>query len=228
MTGLDRRHRGDRRRKTMKERPIIFSAKMILAILAGKKTQTRRVVKNICIYSIKKLFGGMVLWRSGPAGKFQRGFPGDDLRESCPYGQPGDRLWVRETWRPIKNNQTTLTYIEYKADGAKIFRDHAYQTGWDNVEPWRSSIHLPRRYSRIILEITNVRIERLQDINSESHDDVLKEGWPFEEEGKTEENPVWSFRRYWDSLNSKRGFGWETNPFVWVISFKWTEKGRKT
>lgn len=83
----------------MKERPIIFSGEMVKTILDGRKTQTRRVIKKICIHSIKTLADGVVLWRSGPAGKFHRGFPGDDLRKSCPCGQPGDRLWVREAWR---------------------------------------------------------------------------------------------------------------------------------
>ena len=196
----------------MKEHPIIFSGETVRAILDGRKTQTRRVAK---IEGIDE--------KGLP---FRYHMPGLKLMPYfviCPYGQPGDRLWVRENIRWHKEGTPT----RYGADGCPVMRD-GESVAWIFNEGHMPSIHMPRWASRITLEITDVRAERLQEINSETHDDVLKEGWPFEEEGKTDENPVWLFRRYWDSLNVKRGFGWDTNPFVWVISFKRIEQGRKS
>jgi hypothetical protein len=218
----------------MKEHPIIFSGEMVRAILEGRKTQTRRVMKpqpgpttsgymELLPGRFKPIrslpeFDGKIGSKSHK--KAAKIFYDDEDNETrqCPCGQPEDHLWVRETWTQIDYDQTIIYRADCDQEAEGVIREDGYK--------WKSSIFMPHWASRITLEITDVRVERLQDINSESHDDVLKEGWPFEEEGKTDENPVFLFRRYWDSLNAKRGFGWETNLFVWVISFKRIEQRR--
>jgi len=202
----------------MKEHPIIFSGEMVRAILGNRKSQTRRVIKPQADNPpyLHVFPSGEQGWMSNTPHKY-----GSTVAHFCPYGQPGDRLWVREAWAdPIPGLPP-----RYRADAVRD--DSGERNGWwigevfYKREPkWHPSIHMPRSVSRITLEITDVRVERLQDINSDRHDDVLKEGWPFEEEGKADENPVALFRRYWDSLNAKRDCGWDTNPWVWAISFK--------
>lgn len=181
----------------MKERPILFSGPMVRALLAGTKTQTRRVVAE------RALNGGGD-WNRHP----------DFVRVTrCPYGQPGDRLWVRETWAALKN-PTTLRlkgaakrsdHISYRADGELM--------GFDFC--WRPSIFMPRWACRLELELTQVRVERLQDI---SEGDAKAEGVPV----AFGEGLHW-FQGIWDSLNAKRGFDWETNPWVWALTFKRVE-----
>lgn len=211
----------------MKERPIIFSGEMIKAILDGRKTQTRRIIKNQpgprTVAYTELLPGHFKPVRSlrdftGDIGgkdhkKALNEFWANEKNETLyfPYGQPGDRLWVRETWAI---GIMLAGGFSYKAS------NHRPADG----EKWRPSIHMPRAASRITLEITGVRVERVQDINAVRHDDVLAEGWPFGEKAQ-DENPVNDFRRLWDSLNKKRGYGWDTNCYVWVIEFKRVEKG---
>ena len=179
----------------MTERPIIFSTPMILAILDGKKTMTRRVIKP---QPAGHEFNGFNAF--GEAIFYPRDDNSDDagLRR-CPFGQPGDKLWVRETWRTLTEG------IEYRAD-------------W--VDPprgiWKSPIFMPRLASRITLEIAAIRVERIQDITEE--DIRYAEGClytPWLPSG----DPL-VFQNVWDSLNAKRGYGWEKNPFVWVIEFR--------
>lgn len=223
----------------MKERPIIFDAESIKAILAGRKTQTRRVVNRK-----KREANGWTL----------DGLPAF----SCPYGDPGDRLWVRETWatmwpdttdngmvydddhpfgRPVRDDECS---IEYRADTG-----HALPGDWseeDRDHPdcpkWRSPIHMPRWASRITLEVRSVRVERLQDI---SESDAIAEGAEARElyglgyaGGQTltdERNPAvttatlargarGAFALRWDTINAKRGHPWESNCWVWVVEFK--------
>lgn len=160
----------------MKERPILFSGAMVRAILDGSKTQTRRV----CKLDVR---GGM------PQPEL------DSLLRCCPYGQPGDRLWVRETW--------AKTYV--RQAGAEWF---VYATGDNRTDyggPWKPSIHMPRAASRITLEITGVRVERLGEI---SESDARAEGV----------QSVAEFKELWASIN---GLGsWEANPWVWVVEFR--------
>lgn len=208
----------------VKERPILFSGPMVRAILEGRKTQTRRVIATDW-------------WRCLDP-------EDDDDRASaipqCPYGQPGERLWVRESWAsqiaPGENNYC----IAYKADGECSGRlqdgaggwmaiHHGWISGVSTVESgrfygrtrygsWCPSIHMPRWASRLTLEITRVRVERLQDISEE---DALSEG-------VTTCDGVWSgstrnaYRELWNSINAKRGLPWATNPWVWVIDFRRT------
>jgi len=185
----------------MKEHPILFSTAMVHAILSGEKTQTRRVVKP-------PPDGITALNISGRAWGFGDSTGMRKSQRSCPFGAAGDVLWVRETWHDLGG----LGVIVFKAD--------------PNVEKtvtgirWKPSIHLPRRAARIFLEITGVRCERLTDI---SEADARAEGVQREHTG-IGPGYGWSYRygfmNLWDSINGPRGFGWEKNPWVWVIEFK--------
>jgi len=204
----------------MKERPIIFSGEMMRAILDGKKTQTRRVIKPQPDYAILKegteleahkcpqlasVHSGRKEW-----GLYRVPFHGRDVpcfSFDCPYGKPGDRLWCKETF---VRQYTGFDYgIIYKADGIKISEDMK----------WSPSIYMPRWASRIILEITGIRVERIQDITEE---DAKAEGCEIGH-GLTDDSPFFAreaFQKLWDSINAKRGYGWYENPWVWVIEFK--------
>lgn len=199
----------------MKERPILFSGPMVRAILEGRKTQTRRVIKPQPSYQgydgPPKLnsFGEF----SYPA---QRGF-------KCPYGQPGDRLWVRETWNAWR--QCNLEYNEWDTCGfapSEIKERYGavkleYAATSESVGPWRPSIHMPRWASRITLEIMSVRVERLQDVSEE---DARAEGcewsqWSFPNSTRPGKS---AYRALWESIH---GHGsWDQNPWVWVVEFK--------
>jgi len=169
------------------DRPILFSTPMIQAILDGRKSMTRRVVK--------------------PPKWSEAIHAGVDF--PCPHGIPGDRLWVREAWAYATDFGNATDYIFYKA---------SYINGgpYDDVKRWRPSIFMPRSASRITLEITDVKVERLQEI---TNNDALYEGTP---DLRTPENN-WDMRRcfqsLWDSINGKT-YPWTMNPFVWVIEFK--------
>ena len=185
------------------ERPIIFSAEMVRAILDGRKTQTRRVVKPQPEHFH---YTKDAQYPCKPDGE----------QVSCPYGQVGDRLWVRETFclGDGMNPSGDATKPTYKAD-------------WPDVEHsrWKPSIHMPRWASRITLEITEVRVERLQEIREKS---AVREGIKPPEHAfrmisggdiEVNESPQELFAELWDFLNAKRGYGWDTNPWVWVVSF---------
>lgn len=200
----------------MKERPITFSTDTIGAILEGRKTQTRRVIK--------------------PQPDDDGGIDGcntvydHNIGEFCPHGQVGDHLWCRETWAlslegkdiPPHYNRLFL----YKAGSDLRLIDPSHYEWFDLKEKrgygWRPSIHMPRWAARITLEITDIRAQRLQQINLE---DVKAEGiagYTFAR-GCLSNNPPdprWRFIELWDSINAKRGYGWASNAWVWVISFK--------
>lgn len=192
---------------TIKERPILFSAPMVRAILAGQKTMTRRVVK-------RNLSG-----RVEAKGK-QWHVDDPDCVAACPYGIVGDRLWVREIFG---HNKCLNCLIHYKATDPE----------WKNnsINPnarWYPSIHMPRWASRINLEITGVKVERLNKI---SNDDILREGIRSEScnicvhTGGSGCDSCFSilkpFRELWDSINGKTpGKSWDDNPYVWAVSFK--------
>jgi hypothetical protein len=232
----------------MKERPIIFSAEMVRAILEGRKTQTRRVrgledVNNypgsfVGVASLGAL-GYRGLCRSDyylkpSAKKEYQKYPrlyhwllGVQSRElnpipvRCPYGQPGDRLWVRETWATTN----TCDYLAPKEIWRYEHPPMLYYSAWTgaareskNRGKWRSPIHMPRWASRITLEIKSVRVERVQEISEE---DAIAEGISG---GDWLGNPVGEYRKLWDSINAKRGYPWESNSWVWAIEFE--QKGR--
>lgn len=191
------------------EHPILFSGEMVRAILDGRKTQTRRIIKP----------------------QPEKILPQEGWYELCPYGKVSDRLWVRENIRTLcYEGRTDFEYgsflIEYIADG-KIIRCPDKNEGW-----WRHNWHIrpattissrfmPKWATRIWLEITGIRVERVQEISGEN---AQKEGWPRDQElypmMNTGHKAKRWFRFLWDSLNTERGFGWNVNPYVWVISFR--------
>jgi len=224
----------------MKERPILFSAPMVRAILEGRKTVTRRVVKpqpparNDMINAA--YCGHPNLWL--PNGSIGADTP----REwKCPYGQPGDRLWVRETWA-VQRHEPCLPHerdyqdlispvVRYRADGStrRIQGDRSTGVGVYHgaVEKTRVSIHMPRWASRITLEVTGVRVERLQDISTEQ---AVAEGMhTFPHKGGTayawsaddkhgHASATGAMRWIWDQINGEGA--WHANPWVWVVEFR--------
>nr|ELR5208631.1 hypothetical protein [Providencia rettgeri] len=189
----------------MKERGIIFNSEMVRAILDGRKTQTRRIVKHQRHPSqeIKLCDDGFFHWSMIGAEK-----PLSTINYE--YGRVGDLLWVRETFQAGLCTESTFAY---KA----THKPPDLEEGWDEIIKWRPSIHMPRWASRITLEITDVRVERLQ---AASDDDFKAEGYPLEREltGGSTDAFCW-FRHLWDSV-SKPDCNYESNPWVWVIEFK--------
>lgn len=199
---------------TIKERPILFSGPMVRAILEGRKTQTRRVVKGKGIWSVEfKDDHSDDLWPG------YEGEHGEWQWMPCPYGERGDRLWVRETFFCVTGNPGPVV-CNYKADFA----------GDEFGGLWKPSIHMPRWASRITLEVTGVRVERLNEISNE---DIVAEG--IEAIGKGFQMPDGSyaqagrceskasttrqlFSSLWESINGAGS--WEANPWVWVVEFR--------
>lgn len=220
----------------MKERPILFSGPMVQAILNGTKTQTRRVVKpqpTQLGFGRNCIVDAYCKPAPFPLAYYERhgAYWNSSAPLKMPYGKPGERLWVRETWAPgdwmvfgtAKEDPETVLY---KADKSALHWDgramalplDTYAFNWQAVR-WRPSIHMPRWASRITLEITAVRVERLQDI---SRGDCMAEGCPFPNlAGKTD--PVAWYRELWESINGPHS--WDDNPWVWVVEFKRVEGG---
>jgi hypothetical protein len=205
----------------MAERPILFSGPMVRAILAGRKTQTRRVLKCQPGPDTSKVFTEIVFGRlTATFHPYEHTNKNSTVRWGlchCPYGQPGDRLWVRETWRPKTWSDSNFGEIEYADKVVRMVNgpwsfNKMFPVG-KNADRWRPSIHMPRWASRITLEITDIRVERVHEI---SRDDCEAEGsyWA------TDADDEGGFVNLWDSINAKRGYGWDANPWVWVISFK--------
>jgi hypothetical protein len=221
----------------MTDRPILFSAEMVRAILDGRKTQTRRTIKPVpTVNGVGAIFD---------EGDRQEDFvkPYWVFPETCKYGKPGDLLWVRETWA--------------KGETAGVARYRATDPQCDDTTSglrWRPSIHMPRWASRITLRITDIRVERLHDI---SEDDARAEGatmrpacngfqhrypgwsmdWskvgqlshyatgakrgvkaPLTEGDVSLHSPKWAFASLWNEINGPGA--WDENPWVWVISFE--------
>jgi hypothetical protein len=200
----------------MKDRPITFTGPMVRAILGDRKTQTRRVIKP------------QPVWIRDPNTPFKTPDANPRGIIKCPYGQPGGRLWVREKWFPMRldyRGLLTVAPILYAADGHIRHRSLWKIDYRDNKPPmghiWRSPVHMSRWASRISLEITNVRVERVQDINV---DDAIEEGIPLGSHGWFDDGSMMDerdlFAALWDSINAKKGFRWEANPWVWVVEFK--------
>jgi len=206
----------------MKERPILFSGAMIRAIMAGQKTQMRRVIKTQPEVTEQRL-REMGAWKDGFTlsqhvdTAWQHGF----IDVDCPYGQPGDRLWVRESW----STDSTLDAkppssfkawpIRYVADG-KIIKHGSFFGNADGKT--RPGIHMPRWASRILLEVVSVRVERLQSI---SEADAEAEGIDFLRHVQDADETLTARDLYeclWDGINGAGS--WEANPWVWVVEFK--------
>ncbi len=187
----------------MKEHPILFSAPMVRAILEGRKTQTRRVVKLPvrCPDTGAQLAGCELSLE-----------PKHVIERICPYGTVGDRLWVRETWSKAKS--CNVDELFYRADGEHQSGRQRSLSYVERESRWRPSIHMPRWASRITLEVTGVRVERLQDI---SQADCVAEGMPESTNGFLH-HVVADYRKLWGDINGADS--WAANPWVWVIEFK--------
>jgi len=170
----------------MKERPIILNTEMVKAVLEGRKTQTRRIIKP------------QPKWIGNPNIPFKTIDADPKGIINCPYGQVGDRLYVRETWCKPDDE------VFYRAQHDMQPEEHAL---WDGR--WKPSIHMLKKYARIWLEITDIRVERVQDISEE---DAQKEGIEFSKDFKARVG----FIHLWEKLYKN----WNVNPWVWVIEFK--------
>lgn len=208
----------------IKERPILFSAPMVRAILEGRKTVTRRPVK-----ATKAHADGFIMFDHGNGWRPYNMF-GDSEVDSegmeypipCPYGQPGDRLWVRETWYCDHFEVQQGPYLkpvdmhdldQSREDGELVYAADGL-TPYEQEQPtWKPSIHMPRWASRILLEITDVRVERLQDISREG---CIAEGPDLPVADHLDRAWHVQFQRLWEST----GGDWDTNPWVWVVEFK--------
>jgi hypothetical protein len=206
----------------MMERPILFSAPMVRAILDGTKTQTRRVVKGApenWAPMQPEVFSPTVVDRHGDEqpGPDAYGAGNDDGSDwiRCPYGQPGDTLWVRETWARDDEDGALM----YRADVGCDTDADAWEQGRLEGVPryrWRPSIHMPRAASRIALGVAGVRVERLHQI---SRGDAMAEGCPFQNMARGEDPRVW-YEDLWCDLNGADS--WSANPWVWVVEFRKT------
>ncbi|CAI1178934.1 ASCH domain-containing protein [Serratia proteamaculans] len=242
----------------MKERPVIFNGEMVSAILDGRKTQTRRVVsdKHLHLIDIASQVGECYPLESGIDHDNSQSY----YREHCPFGQVGDLLWVRETWGVVSHdfdeNERIIDLVPdrpataihempfgngyysghaiYSADGEFTWGD---DDGHGEKSCWKPSIHMPRWASRITLEITGVRVERLQDI---SEADAIAEGVRAIENNfgngpsycdyllpNLNDTAEWynrasdSFKSLWKSIYGAES--WNANPWVWVIEFRRVE-----
>lgn len=193
----------------MKEHPILFSGQMVRAILEGRKTMTRRVCKVSPEYRFKGLMTHSL--NNAPPFKLSATFVEPNTNSGvlldCPYGQVGDHLWVRETWAKDYDDSS----VRYMAD-----IKHPDKANYANRtrRGWKLSIYMPRAFSRITLEITKIRTERLQEITQK---DAMKEGYDFSASGSA--SAIEWFKTLWDSINGKK-YPWESNPWVWVIEFR--------
>lgn len=219
----------------MSEKPIIFFAPMVRALLDGRKTMTRRIIKADKRFTPSGSYAGDRWWmrpHSGGGWIATNGGP-DAFMETqstgfkCPYGQPGDTLWVLECWRPWSDDYPS---VEYKADAHRT-TVHC-PTAWSLYlerslkhhapSEWRPSIHMPRWASRITLQVESVRVERVQEI---TESDAKAEGVPpceFIPDGLSEAGTplgyVTEFACLWDDIHGPGA--WDRNEWVWCISFK--------
>lgn len=179
-------------------KPILFSAPMVRAILDGRKSMTRRVIKppkwSTGYYDDFELNGTEVQAICDDTGCFAKINPSYSI---------GDILWVRETWTYLGTDGENNPCFGYRATSPHL-QDNMYVK-------WRPSIFMPKEASRIFLRVISIRAERLQDISEE---DARSEGLVIR----------YRFINLWDELNSKRGYGWDLNPFVWVYGFEQISK----
>lgn len=214
----------------MAEKPILFRTPMVRAILDGRQTQTRRVVERKG-YELEL----QEPWRDSAKYEYENlwqiGQETGKMRHTksigvCSRYQLGDILWVRETCNRGEARNGDKKYI-YKADIEPLLQD---------IHTWHPSIHMPRTAARIFLRVTDVRVERVQEIST---DNALAEGirerilqprayelnggkkiYEYADDSGTTYSAVEAYEKLWDSLNAKRGYGWDSNPWVWVYSFE--------
>lgn len=215
----------------MVERPILFQGAMVRALLAGTKTQTRRVVKWRGLEpGLNLQFSGLSVERSGSnfvlSSPTRTSHEYRSVPQPCPYGMPGDRLWVRENgWErpertPRMMREGADTWEPYYFDA-----DNLSEQEVEDLKGWgfkrRPSIHMPRACSRILLEVTEVRVQRLREINLY---DCYEEGIPrptgpgLGSVVTETDNARGAYRRLWNSINGEGS--WDANPWVWAVSFK--------
>lgn len=208
----------------MKERPILFNTEMVKAILEGRKTQTRRVLSNQPDKNCDEAFLGLDgIWRfSKPTLSKRISYSGDDIK--CPFGVVGDRLWVRETFRLFDPDE--CPHSDFPC-GCPNWGTPLYRASHDcfDGEKWKPSIHMPRSASRILLEITSIRVERLQSISKE---DAKAEGCDYSTHPTAIEmgfaiGAQTNFRHAWEKIHGDSA--WDKNPWVWVIDFKVAKVG---
>jgi hypothetical protein len=229
----------------MTDRPILFSGEMVRAILDGRKTQTRRVMKVQPWPNATVEVGPYHPHRMDRNGESQPGpatfgaiwdhqdiVNGGDAGLRCPYGKPGDQLWVRETWKPVPISAYRCSEgVQQTPNPQDTHEAAVYKAGWDRSSggvSWRPSIYMPRWASRITLRITDIRVERLQDI---SEDDARAEGVTPATEPPTAAalmtavgRGAWfmphrgAFANIWNKINAPGA--WDENPWVWAISFE--------
>lgn len=227
---------------TTKERPILFSGPMIRALLDGRKTQTRRVVKPQPL-----LVGQTYTWpcdgRNSKAAWASAIKDPQSMLRFCPYGAVGERLWVRETfaigYESIDGKLQLFDENGDELDETVFYRATDPYLTWTDSEgcrtdkvPWKSPIHMPRAASRITLEITDVRVQRLQEISDE---DAIAEGakafptgYVFEGTGYDRAklchtHPSTAFAMLWDEINGPGS--WESDPWVWALTFRVVKGG---
>ena len=206
-------------RRLMKERPILFSAPMVRAILAGQKTQTRRIAKPVRHPDLGNIYapGALALERE----------PQHVIDRACPYGQPGDLLWVKETTLKVEDHGYVGPVYAESDEGRDCLSGGLAPSEDDctEVEPWeikrRPSIFMPRSMARMLLEVVSIRVERLQDI---SEADAMAEGsrlWASEQDSPARDIPGGEtrliYRQLWESINGDGS--WGKNPWVWVVEF---------
>lgn len=200
----------------MKEYPILFSTEMVRAILDGRKTQTRRV--------ITRLNGkGKITELAFKAGRYifrDKYALWNDVEKKyllarCPYGQ--DVLWVRETLAAIDCPPSLCA--AYLADGTRVIRDGKTVEWWKLSTQKVPSIFMPKWACRLWLEIVDIRVERVQEIRVQ---DIESEGLISEPTEVTKALKMWI--DLWNKINAKRGYGWDANPWVWVVEFRRIEK----
>lgn len=215
----------------MKERGMIFNGEMVRAILDGRKTQTRRIIKD-CTVGRDQISKFIQIEK-----KFIGCYPEDVpelIRECCPYGVPGDRIWVREAFR-VHSRATDVATLVYKASERNSWTEQTHRVPVAvcnkpaTPEKWTPSLHMPRWASRILLEITDVRVERL---NAISQEDAQAEGMELTgwrptysdpDSGGEVMTPYDNFAELWLSIYGEEN--WLANPWVWVIEFKRVEGG---
>lgn len=204
------------------DHPILFNTEMVKAALSGQKTMTRQVINRL------KGFGKITEFQKSTTRGYDWAFRDkrmlwndighNRLMECCPLGQPGDILWVRETFARVLYGYETETI--YRADEQNL------ALLGDAFSGWKPSTFMPRTCCRLKLKIKSINLEPIQDI---SNTDILSEGTYFDKSTPgIHPDPFEDFEQgfinLWDSINKKRGYGWDTNPWVWVIEFKKKEE----
>lgn len=219
----------------MKERPILFSAPMVRAILDGRKTVTRRVVDEARMFA---KVGDFLPWFTSSykydphLAKRVAEFQG--WTRVGPYGAPGDRLWVKETWHPCARIGFDVE-VEYRADESSKTRRWNGDGDMDAMiarDAWRPSIFMPRWASRISLDVISVSVERLHDITEADaraegiycDESQHNRGWHVSGDNTRHNAPTHAFRALWTAINGPES--WAENPWVWRVEFRRREETR--